>query len=210
WNVDKNLIDYANLLFKKYHGYGIDNTGEEVFYFNEKMLIPYKSFVFLKNIPSANLKLDNSYSYVFNLTIDSLTTGNIFVLKNDSINKLTCNVKNQMLIIKTSNEDSIWAKLPTKKENTIAFLQDVKNKSTTTIKLILNDNNVSSKEIKTDSDLVKFSINPNFNGNIDKIRIYDFILDEKQLNKIKNDTTNSEILKIGNKEFKTLYLWQKK
>ena len=56
-------------------------------------------------------------------------------------------------------------------------------------------------------------INPGYRGNIDKIRLYDFVLNKNEVNEIiinNNSTNGSETLKYNKNEFKTLYLWQKK
>jgi len=208
WNIDKSLINYANLYFKKYNGYGIDNTGEEVFYYTEKMIRPSKEFKSFENFPVANLKLNNSYSFVFEMKIDSLTNGNIFTLKNDSINKIICKIENEKLIISIGQNLNIQTQIPVNKKNTIVFFEDVK-KETTSYGIILNGKQVANKQIKTEIDLVKFKLNPYFNGYVDKIRLYDFVLNSIQIEEIKKNTDCSQILTANKEDFTALYLWQK-
>ena len=207
--LDKTLINYANLYFKKYNGRGIDNTGEEVFYYNEEMIHSIKEFQIIENIPVANLKLSNSYSIAFELTINNNTEGNIFTMQNDSINKIVCKIKNENIIVKMSEKDSVFMKLPLGKSDNIILIQSVEGDKTI-YSLSLNENTISKKEIFTDSDLVKFKIVPYFNGDINKIRLYDFSLNQMQINEIQKDTKGSETLTVNDKEFRTLYLWQKK
>jgi len=203
--LDKNLVDYANLYFKKYAGYGIDKNGEEIFYYNKSMLKPFELFNFQRNIPSANLNTENIYSFVFDLKTNNNTNGDIFYLRNDKRTFLRIFADSKKITVIIPDKDSI----------SINSKKDILNRiylitKSDKICLKINSQPFICENVKIKSDIVKFQINPQFNGYINNIRIYDFALSNAQINIIRNDKNISEELKAKNKPFRTLFLWKKK
>ncbi|MCF6366604.1 MAG: glycosyltransferase family 39 protein [Bacteroidales bacterium] len=203
--LDPELVNFANLYFKKYAGYGIDNYGEEVYYYNKQMIQPLELFQYQQYMPAANLSLNNSYCFVFDLKITNNTSENIFYLNNNDTNILKSYIKDKKLIAVTSDKDSIKYKIKTDVLNRI-YLQINPKK----ISLKVNNENEITTNINLVPDLVKFSINPQFNGYLNNIRIYDFNLNTEQINTIQNDTKISEELTANGDKFRTLFLWKKK
>ncbi len=210
--IDKQFQNYANLYFKKYNGYGVDKTGVEIFYYNRKMMVPPEQFFAQQFFPVANLKSDNSYSIAFTVETNPISEGRIFSIKSDSISYLDFIIRNDSLVVLSNNNENLSAKLPENKKNTVVWFQKNHLKKTTE-GIYINTDFISEKEITPQKSLVKFQINPYFKGNIDKIRIYDFVLNKAQIRAIISDNKtkkSSEILVAGDKKFRTLYLWQKK
>ena len=204
-HLDPQVVSYANLYFKKFAGYGIDNYGEEIYYYDKSMLQPLILFNFQQYLPTANLSLKNSYSFVFDLKINNKTDNSIFYFRNDSNVDIDCFVKNNYLIIKNSQNDSIFISLPENLQNQIIWSFNPEKSI-----LYLNGNKLAEKSLKLNPDLVKFQINTQFKGYIDNIRIYDFNPDAAQIKAIANDKKNSEELSANNKPFRTLFLWKQK
>ncbi len=204
-HLDPPVVNYANIYFKKYAGYGIDNYGEEIYYYNKKMLQSLKHFAFQQYLPAANLSLKNPYSFVFDLNINEKTDNSIFYLKNDSIIDIDCYIKNKNLIFKTSGKDSIFIPLTENQNNRVFWIFN-KEKS----EIYLNGEKITEKELKLKPVLVKFIIKPQFNGKINNIRIYNFNLDNAQIKAITEDKKISKELTANNKTFRTLFLWKQK
>ncbi len=210
--INQQFQNYVNLYFKKYHGYGVDKTGEEIYYYNQNMMVPLEQFFTQQSFPVANLNLNNSYSIAFSLQIDSLSEGTIFTLKSDSIINYNFTLKSDSLFVIRNNNKTISVELNSNERNNIVWFQDNQARKTKQ-GLFLKDEIISEKEIILQDSLTKFQINPYFNGNIDKIRIYNFVLSKTQVQAIISDNKtvkSSEILIADDKEFNTLYLWQKK
>ena len=203
--LDQSFVAYCNLYFKKYAGYGIDNYGEEIYYFNQKMLKPLELFAYQQFLPAANLSLKNSYSFVFDLEITNNTIGSIFNLSEDSLIDINCFVQNKNLIIKTSENDSIFIPLSENQKKQIIWTFNTEKSS-----LFLNGKKIAEKNMNLQANLVKFTINTQFNGKINNIKIYDFIPNTEQIEVISKDKNISEELKADNKIFRTLFLWKKR
>jgi len=203
--LDQSFVSYCNLYFKKYAGYGIDNYGEEIYYYDKKMLQPLELFAYQQYFPAANLSLKNSYSFVFDLKISEQTNGSILYIRKDSIIDINCFIRNKNLIIKTSEKDSVYITIPESQKNTV-FLTFSPQKTT----LFLNGKKLTENNISLKPDLVKFMINPQFNGYFNNIRLYDFVLNDNQIKVIVKDKNISEELKADNQTFRTLFLWKKK
>ncbi|MCF6184794.1 MAG: hypothetical protein L3J56_09270, partial [Bacteroidales bacterium] len=203
--LDPNFVNYANLYFKKYTGYGIDNTGEEVYYYNNSMLKPLELFQYQKYMPVANLCLKNSYSFVFDIKITENTKGSVFSFKNDTAGIVNCLSENKKIIIHTDGKNSLSADLQTDTINHIIWLAG-NNKYT----LYINGKKSDEEKISLKDDLVKFKINPAFNDYINNIRIYDFLLNKKQIQIINSDKNVSEESESDGKKFRTLFLWKRK
>jgi len=212
WNVDKNLINYANLFFKKYNGRGIDDTGEEIFYFNESMIHSTEEFAIYKNLPVANLSINNSYSIAFSLETSLSSNGEVFSFKNDLNSEiLIFEVKKDTFFVKNNSRVLLKLKITGNKHNIVWFQKN--NNKKLTHGLFYNGNFIKEKDLNIKTSLYKFMINPTYRGNIDKIRLYDFVLNKNEVKEIiidNNFTKSSEILKYNENEFKTMYLWQKK
>ncbi|NOZ35168.1 MAG: glycosyltransferase family 39 protein [Chlorobi bacterium] len=203
--LNQNFVSYCNLYFKKYAGYGVDDYGEEIYYYDKKMLQPLELFAYQQYFPAANLSLRNSYSFVFDLKINKKTNGSIFYLLKDSIIDINCFVQNKNLIIKTSENDSLFISLPENQDSRIIWSFNPEQSI-----LFLNGKKLTEKNIILKPDLVKFMINPQFNGYFNNIRLYNIILNNSQINVITKDNKISEELKTDNKTFRTLFLWKKK
>jgi len=203
--LDQNFVAYCNLYFKKYAGYGIDNYGEEIYYYNKKMLQPLELFAYQQYFPAANLNLKNSYSFVFDLKTNEQTNGSILYIRKDSIIEINCFIRNKNLILKTSETDSVYIMIPENQKNTV-FWTFSPQKTT----LFLNGEKLTEKNISLKPNLVKFMINPQFNGYFNNIRLYDFALNNNQIKVIAKDENISEELEADNQIFRTLFLWKKK
>ena len=151
------------------------------------------------------MSLKNSYSFVFDLEITNNTIGSIFNLSEDSLIDINCFVQNKNLIIKTSENDSIFIPLSENQKKQIIWTFNTEKSS-----LFLNGKKIAEKNINLQANLVKFTVNTQFNGKINNIRIYDFIPNSEQIEVISKDKNISEELKADNKIFRTLFLWKKK
>ncbi len=203
--LDPDFISYCNLYFKKYAGYGIDKTGVEVYYYDKSMLMPLELLQYQKNMPAANLYLKNSYSFVFDIKINENTKGSVFNFKNDTADIVNCLTKNKKIIIDTNGENSLSANLQADTINHIIWLIGTKKYT-----LYINGKKSSEEKITSKDDLVKFKINPAFNGYINNIRIYDFLLNKKQIQIINSDKNISEESESDGEKFRTLFLWKRK
>lgn len=202
-NLDKNFVAYVNYYLKKYSGLGIDSSGEEVFYYNVEMLKPFKQFLAERQIPTANLSLGMPYSLVFDLEINNNTNGKAIDFLKDSISIGNYSVSDNKILFNIY-KDTLSCKLQDKKQNIIISFNA--NKAM----IFVEGKLCSEKLISVKKEYIKFKINPLFNGDIDNIRLYNFILSNEQINEIIKDKTVKEELSVDNKIFRTLYLWKKK
>ncbi len=203
--LDPDFVTYCNLYFKKYAGYGIDDYGEEIFYFDNDMIKPLNLFAFQKYLPVAGLCLKNPYSFVFDLKINDKTNGSPFFLKKDENIFIDCFIEDKKLVFKIPGTENIKITVPENKINRIIWtLAPGKTQ------IFVNGKKAAEKNIRTDSALVKFIVNPAFGAYIDNIKLYNFILDKDQIKAVTADTENSEQLTAGNKKFGTIFLWKKK
>lgn len=203
--LDPDFVSYCNLYFKKYAGYGIDNYGEEIYYYDKSMLMPLELLQYQKYMPAANLNLKNSFSFVFDIKIDKNTEGDIFYFNSDTTNMFKCYVKNKIFTAEINKNKNISSPLQENILNRI-ILQISPEKTD----IFVNGEKKISGKLKFNSGIVKFKINPQFNAYFNNIRLYDFILNKAQIIAIERDKTISEELSAKGEIFRTMFLWKKK
>jgi len=209
--IDKHFIAFVNLYFKKYNGTGIDNTGVEVFYFDETMKASLNDFFANQYIPAANLKASNSYSVSFDLLPDNLINDRVFMIADENNEFLECQLVNDSIYFIKENIDTVSAFLHDKKKSNIVWFQEYENKNFYQ-GVIINGELVEKELTTTDSSLVKFQINPIFKGFIDNVRIFDFALNKEEVQAVIENQLNENTKKIetDNTAFTALYHWKKK
>ncbi len=212
--MDSAVVSYANTYFKKYHGYGVDKTNVELFYYTDSMLVDTNNLKKDMTFPNANMNLHNSYSISFWLQINKQNLNppflfrkndrDIFTIVPDTVNNtLLCsydekNICTTSQVVDNNWHHIVWYQEGGKKGDRYGFFIDGKKSN--------------SKELQTEiSGLVKFYFNKQFRGGIDDIRIYDFVLNIGQINTIMKvkGVKKTEELFVGKKKFKTLFHWQK-
>jgi len=203
--LDPDFVSYCNLYFKKYAGYGIDNYGEEIYYYDKSMLMPLELLQYQKYMPAANLNLKNSFSFVFDIKIDKNTEGDIFYFNSDTTNVFKCYLKNKIFTAEINKNKNLSSPLQENILNRI-ILQISPEKTD----IFVNGEKKISGKLKFNSEIVKFNINPQFNAYFNNIRLYDFILNKAQIIAIERDKTVSEELSAKGEIFRTMFLWKKK
>jgi hypothetical protein len=211
--IHKKLREYARLYMKKYHGYGIDNTGVEVYYYTDSMLRPYDQYTLERTSPVANLNSENPFSFAFFLKIDENTSGNIFTFSSDSIMIQTYLNSNQQLIHRYSNSksDSLMCEIPLERKNHVVIYHSGGKKGNK-FGVYLNGEPMNESQLSENVQyLLKFKVNVFFKGFIDDLRYYNFVLSDDQIKEIiKTDARfGSATLNSNGKEYTTLFHWQK-
>jgi hypothetical protein len=217
YRLDKDFVDYTNLYFTKYHGYGIDQTGVELFHYTRSVLYELEKFEFERLLPNANINLQNSFSIAFWIKVNKSNQKGPFLFEKEGLPVLEikqteenpfviscCYIENKALTLKTKEfTGSDWHHL--------CFTQNI-NQAGNTISLYLDgvlqgQGSLNSKG----ADIVKFHLNKNFVGEQNDVRIYNFALNQAQINEIiKNVNTNmTNELKVNSKPFNTLFHWKK-
>lgn len=210
--MDKRLKNYANLYFEKHHGYGVDETYTEVFYYDSSMLAPKTQLRTEKFIPTANLSLENDYAICFDLKTDSLASGEIFSFRQDTSILTRAISTPDSLIIKNKFGSRTGISLEKGKNNHVVWYRKAAG-GKFVYGFYRNGNFVYEKETKAASSLAKFQINAQYRaGNIDNLRILDFKPKPEQVKAImksRGDADAQELEAEGN-SFRSLYLWVKK
>lgn len=203
--LDQNFVNYANLYFKKYAGYGIDQYGEEIYYYNKSMLVPLDVFQYQKYMPAANLNLKHPFSIVFDIKYDKNKDGDIFYLNSVATNVFKCYVKNKQLILENSSKQKLSVPVQENVLNRIVI-----RISTEKTDIFVKGKKAISGKLKFDPQIIKFRINSQYKAYFNNIRIYNFILNKAQINVIEKDNTVSEELFADGKNFRIMFLWKKK
>ncbi len=214
--MDKDVVEYCNEYFKKYHGLGIDKTNVEVYYANSNMLVDTNKFKLDKLIPTANLDTKQAYSIAFWVQFSEKNNqtpfyfhnfkDTAFVLNTNNINKTieVIHKKDNKNILSVNNildnklHHVVYYQTGGKQDNKFGVFIDGKK----------IDEKIFENEI---GEKVKLQINRYFTNYFDDIRVYDFVLNKNQINEIiKNKgRKKTETLFVDSKKFKTLYHWQK-
>ncbi|MEN8120035.1 MAG: glycosyltransferase family 39 protein [Bacteroidota bacterium] len=215
--IDSLVRNYANTYFKKYHGHGVDTTGVEVYYYNKNML---KDTSYFKKaeifMPTANLNTKNAYSIATWLVFSPETIKTPYYFHNhiDTVFTLTYENQQKSLLIKHGKDTLNILKInniENRKQNHVVYYQ-TGGKKGDKFGVFVNGRKVIEKTFKNNiSDLVKIKVNPFFKGIIDDIRVYDFVVNNQQIDIIMRykGQKKSNILYTGNKKFETLFHWQK-
>ena len=209
----KNVQDYCNLYFDKVAGYGIDNLGVEIFHYSDSLLVDSTKFAFDRLLPIANLNLENDFSIVFLININEATVGVpfYFTKKNNNYISIGFNpVNDNSFLIDYKTDPPIKLKSSILTSNKWYHITLYKNAKQ--IGLYVDGQLIKNESLNsTLADIVKFKVNTTFNGQINDIRIYDFVLNQKQIQTVIQNTNNknSEVLISENEEFRTLFHWQK-
>ena len=195
-NINDTLREYAEIYFTKYNGNAIDETGVEIFHFTDSMLADIEHYKIDRLFPSANLNMANPYSLSFRLKLSEPTDEPLFLFLSN--NKNVVNLNFSILA------DNKW--------HHVVWYQEGGNINDDFGLIVDGQANEKQQHNSKLLELVKFKINTNFKGEIDDIRIYDFVLDNEQVTEIiKNkDNKNSDKLYVNEIEFKTLFHWQKR
>ncbi len=218
FRMDPKLVNYANLYFTKYHGLGVDKTGVELFHYTDSMLVDSMKFNFERNLPHANLNLANTYSLAFWVKLDKANDHTPFIFTENEkkifeIRQVNDNRPSLLFVYNNATKDSIEGVIPeANKWHHVCWFQEG-GEVGDEIGLYVDGKRIITKQLTSPiKGLVKYKLNPEFKGERNDIRIYDFVLSQEQINLImKNlNTPNSSVLKVKNTPFKTLFHWQKK
>ena len=214
--IDNTLMEYASMYMKKLHGHGIDETGVEVYHFVDSLLADTIKFKTDKLIPNANLNLNNAYSITFWLKTTDETEGKPFIFTDgykEILNLSFANNITKNLLFKYNNTgDSVKIGINADSQwHHIVWYQSGGNVNNEFGLYIDGQLTRSKKKSDLTQNIIKFKVNPYFNGVIDDIRIYKFVLEKPQISAIMavQKKKKTEKLSADNKIFETLYLWQK-
>lgn len=216
--IDDDFIQYADICMKKYHGYGIDDSGVEVYHFVDSLLIDTLEFNQKANFPTANLNSKEPLSLAFWVKITPNSKGAPFYFKAPDKRVLDIAFKGKqkksICINYFENRDSIQSKnLLDTNWHHITVLHNYINKKYN-VQIFIDGSKVNEKTIKKDiTQYIKFTVNPKFQGITDDVRIYDFILNNAQINTIiadKNTSHKEELTVRDDETFKALFYWYRK
>ncbi len=211
--LDPAIIEYCNIYFDKINGYAIDSLGVEIFHYTDSLIVDSTRFKFDRLLPIANLNLANDFSIAFMINSNNATIGSPFYFKkaDKDIISVKINPDNKTsLLIDYQTEPQTKLESSISLSGTWHHITIYKNRQQVGLY-------IDGKLIKTENlnsaltDIVKFRVNTSFNGQLNDIRIYDFVLNQKQIQTVIQNTNNkdSEILLSEGNEFKTLFHWQK-
>jgi hypothetical protein len=212
-NVHKKLREYCRIYMKKYHGYGVDETGVEVYHYVDSLLKPYDVYQKERNFPVANIKRSNPFSLAFLIKINENNSGQPFFFLSDSSNfKILINEKGEMnWHFSNQDNDSSKVQIPNNEINHVVLYSSGGNTGNTYGIILNGEKAFESKLLKPEKTLLKFKVNPQFTGYLNDIRLYPFVLNSEQINEIirtKGRFGSDKLLSDG-VEFSTLFHWQK-
>lgn len=215
-SMNKDVMDFSNLFFKKYHGFGVDNTNVEVFYATPDMLKDSAFFKIWKNLPNANLNLNKAYSVSFWIQAKPQRSDTPLLFFEDTtqiISLHTDSITGKLICKYITGEQCISStKIANNKNHHIVWFQEGGNPGDK-FGLYIDGKIETENKLKTKiSNLIKFRYNLKSRAFINDIRIYNFVLNENQVAAIikDNGNLNSTKLKADNKAFNSLFLWQQK
>ena len=211
YKLDTDIPIYCTHYFEKYAGYGIDTLGVEIYRYTEKMLKDTTLFKTDKHLPAANINLEDDFSITFGLNYqaDTKSVPFIFSVEDKEVYQILVNKSEISLSYLPGTKTNINSQLDSDNQLNHIVIYQKGNKAG----IILNGTKVSEKRIrKKVNDVVKFTINKTFRGNIDDIRIYDFAVNESQAQMIINNYNipGTDKLTVNGESFRTLFHWQKR
>ncbi|NJO88115.1 MAG: LamG domain-containing protein [Chloroflexia bacterium] len=214
YHIDDDIVQYCNLYFTKYHGYGIDETNKEVFYFLEEDIASDNAYRFDSSFPEANLNLSNPYTSTFWFRLKQDTKNFPVTVSNKTRNIIGFyRYNDEYFYMKYNEKDSAKFSVPVDNKFHFFTWEQTGNQTGDSVKLLI-DNQLASAMVLTASEdtIVKFNVNRKFNGQVDDIRIYGFLLNEKQKNVLadRNLSLKQRALKVKGKSFSPLFYWTKK
>ncbi|MBN1253044.1 MAG: glycosyltransferase family 39 protein [Bacteroidales bacterium] len=216
-HIDTLINYYVNQNFKKIHGYGIDKTNVEVFRYTKDMIISKDSFNKTINVPCGNLKISNQYAFSFWIKMTKKTNDVPFIFVGDSLTNLI-RLKETDLgfkIIYSDKNDDIFVETNNIKDNkwhNIIYYQQSGEKGAE-FGLYIDNKKIDSNLIPfSRNEFVKFKVNLKFKGNLDGVRIYDYIPNNQQINSIYINGNNSFVEKLisNDRYFNPIYFWKKR
>lgn len=213
--IDSILKIYCNLYFEKHNGQNIDSSYVEVFHYTKEMLVDTNRVKADNNFPLGNIKAENTRSVAFWVSVSSDV--NPFFLVNTVGNEISRTFldKSNNLVwrFNTATQDSMFVNIPNDgKLHHVVYYQSGGKKGDE-LGIWLDGKFIASQKLKTSvSGLAKFRYNPQYLGMADDIRIYNFLLNKKQISTIMQNygRKRTESLIADNQEFTTIYLWQRK
>ena len=213
--LEPDIVKFSNLYLKKYHGFGVDTTNVEVFRFFEEQTIDTTSFREDVQLPYANLNLENAYSLAFWINISENSSQAPFFLTEDKneILRLRPNVNKGNLQIAYDDKNTLSAKnMADQNWHHMVWYQESGEKGASFGCFVDGKPAAKIRLSKPMEALVKFKINKQFDGLIDDIRIYNFVLNKNQTKMIINSRgiPNTQELMSRGKPFTALFHWQKK
>ncbi|PID87929.1 MAG: hypothetical protein CSB06_02365 [Bacteroidia bacterium] len=216
--VDSLVREYAATNFTQYHGHGIDNTGVQVYRYDQSMLRDTSIFKKFLGLPVANLDMQNAYSIAcwvsFPPKIDPAEP--LFRIKSPQ--------KDVILEVKPDSSQGkllqiIYPQADVSLES-LSSLSDGKlhhfvwtqtgGQIGDTCTLFIDGKKEVQQILSKDAGrLAKFRINLKFNGFMNDIQIYDFPLREYLLPQIivNKNVLDFEELIFNEEKYKMLYRW---
>ncbi len=213
--LDPEVPEYCNIYFDKLHGYGLDTLGVEVFHYVDSLIVDTTQFKADRFLPAANLNLNNDFSLTFLFKINEASKGSPFTFQKGNEDVISIVFKpddEHKLFIEYLNEPQIVIENSRTISDEWHHMTLYKKTNNNELGLYIDGQLIKSKIIKElISGIIKFKVNPVFNGQINDLRIYDFVLNPNQIQTVIQNvnSVNSEVLISDDIEFRTLYHWQK-
>lgn len=209
--LHKDIPLYCTRYFEKYAGYGIDTLGVEIYHYKKEMLKDSSVFQLDKLFPAGNINFEKDFSVSFGINFPSETKASpfLFTVYGEDIYNISADKAEISVNYLQGKKTNITGKLnPVQVYNHIVVFQKGSKAG-----IMVNGKTVTEKRIKKKiNDVVKFTINKAFRGDINDIRIYDFAINEAQAKIIISsfNLPKTDELVVNGKAFKALFHWQKK
>jgi hypothetical protein len=186
--IDSTFQTYCSKYFTKYHGFGIDSTNVEVFYFEKDMLIEKDIFYNEMLMPHANLNLSNSFTLSFWIAINNKIENNPFFINSDTtkIIRIRPTINKKGIKFKYSTLDSIRTPdIADNKLHHIVFYQDIERDK---FGVYVDAKFIAEKNIPEINDsLVKFIYNLQSKDYTNNVRIFLHALNLEEIEALHND-----------------------
>jgi len=213
YHVDDDIVAYCSQYFKKYHGFGIDNTNKEVYYYQKEDIVSDSIYKTDSNFPQANLKLNKPYSFTFWISINKGTNGFPlkFMNKNEDLIRFTRYDKG-VFYAKYNEKDSTSFIIPLDNKFHFFSLEQSGNQADDSVRIFIDKQPVANIKLSNSSDtLAKLHANRRFNGQVDDMRVYTYELNDKQRNILSTRelSLKKRELIVKGKSFTPLFHWTK-
>jgi len=214
FNVDSLVRLYAETNFIKYHGHGVDTTGVELYYYNNKMLRDTSMFKYEMLFPLGNLNLENPYSISFWSALSGKTNQEMFTIQS-SDNKLFSVETDSLNLLFKYNSKKDYIKTNVIKDNNLHHFVWYQTGGNINDKfgVFVDGKKLYEKSLTEHTgSFAKFKINKKFTEYINDIQIYDLPLDQEQVKDIilNKDNLNFTKIFVNGEEHIPLYRWTKK
>jgi hypothetical protein len=211
--LEPDIVKFSNLYLKKYHGFGTDTTNVEVFRFFDNQTIDTTNFREDIQLPYANLNLEHAYSLAFWINLPETAIQVPFFIRENKQNILKVQPEKGSIRIAYNDKDVIYTEnIADTNWHHIVWYQESGEKGANFGVLVDGEPTAEIQLSKSAGALVKFKVNKLFDGFLDDIRIYNFVLNKNQTAVIMSSRgiPNTQELMSEGESFSALFHWQKK